>query len=275
MSVTIGHATAPWGSDVRPKFTSWAVHLGQDVPRVGASRVGRLVGGIMAVLDYPGGGAATTPDASVRSKDESLSVVRPVVRWQSTYIRRAVIVDSAAAVIAAVAAYLARWGTSIHPGYLLLVVLFPVAWMTVVAANRGYEPRFLVRRIRGVPADRPGSAGTHRLDHLRGLPAEPRAVAQVRAHHAPRRRGALPGGTVPAAEVAAPPSFCRRLPAPRRCRRPRGPRGRPARPAGRAALPRAAHRRRVPAGVRASGLRCWTPASRSSVATARWRTPFD
>ena len=30
------------------------------------------------------------------------------------------------------------------PGYLLLVAVFPVLWVAVVAANRGYEPRFLV-----------------------------------------------------------------------------------------------------------------------------------
>ena len=106
--------------------------------------MGRLVGGIVAVLDYPGRGALAAPDATARSTDGSLSVDRPGGRWQTAYLRRALILDAGAAVVAAFGAYLVRWGTERHPGYLLLASLFPLLWVAVVAANRGYEARYLV-----------------------------------------------------------------------------------------------------------------------------------
>ncbi|MGB9377715.1 MAG: sugar transferase [Mycobacteriales bacterium] len=66
-------------------------------------------------------------------------------RWEREYLRRVVAVDLAAAAVAGVIAYIARfliWGGG--PGfYVLLTVALPVAWVITVALSRGYEARFL------------------------------------------------------------------------------------------------------------------------------------
>ena len=58
-------------------------------------------------------------------------------------MRACLALDVSAALLAAVATYLARWGWGLHLSYLVVVVGLPLAWVLVVAANRGYEQRFL------------------------------------------------------------------------------------------------------------------------------------
>ena len=91
-----------------------------------------------------GGRAALIPRQATPTDDAvTISVVRGDPRWQPRYVRACLAVDVSAALLAAIATYLARWGWGLQPTYLVVVVGLPMAWALVVAANRGYERRFL------------------------------------------------------------------------------------------------------------------------------------
>src|SRR3954452_4706217 len=59
------------------------------------------------------------------------------------YQHLALIGDGLSALIAGVAALALRFGTAPTPNYLLLALATPLAWLGVIAAQRGYEQRFL------------------------------------------------------------------------------------------------------------------------------------
>jgi exopolysaccharide biosynthesis polyprenyl glycosylphosphotransferase len=59
------------------------------------------------------------------------------------YQHLALIGDGLSALVAGVLALAVRFGTAPGPGYLLLAVGLPIAWLAIVAAQRGYEQRFL------------------------------------------------------------------------------------------------------------------------------------
>ena len=65
--------------------------------------------------------------------------------WQRRYVRTAASVDAGVALLAAVTALLVRFGDEgVHvPGYLVASLLFPLAWVAMVALCRAYETRFL------------------------------------------------------------------------------------------------------------------------------------
>jgi exopolysaccharide biosynthesis polyprenyl glycosylphosphotransferase len=68
-------------------------------------------------------------------------------RWERGYVVAVVGIDAVAALVAAAAAYVARFGY--HPastyvwGYFLLSVSLPVLWLVAMWVARAYEPRFL------------------------------------------------------------------------------------------------------------------------------------
>ncbi len=102
----------------------------------------------MAVLDHRNGAGITVDgiDLSERrsaTRSGDLSVVRPENRWQRKYVTRCVIVDLTAASVAAVIASLARWGLTIKPEYIAVVLGLPLVWILSVALNRAYESRYL------------------------------------------------------------------------------------------------------------------------------------
>ena len=102
----------------------------------------------MAVLDHRNGTGLTLDgiDLSRRrsvARSGDLAVVRPESHWQRTYMLRCMMVDLAAALLAGVAAYLARWGPSVKAEYLVAVIGLPIVWPVAVGLNRAYESRFL------------------------------------------------------------------------------------------------------------------------------------
>jgi exopolysaccharide biosynthesis polyprenyl glycosylphosphotransferase len=59
------------------------------------------------------------------------------------YRRRSIVGDAAAAVLAGLIAYTLRYGVTLTWPYIWLTTAVPVAWIAVVALQRGYEYRFL------------------------------------------------------------------------------------------------------------------------------------
>src|SRR6187549_384711 len=59
------------------------------------------------------------------------------------YQHLAFIGDGISALLAGVLALIYRFGTTPTPIYLLIALAMPIAWLAVVAAQRGYEQRFL------------------------------------------------------------------------------------------------------------------------------------
>ena len=106
--------------------------------------------------------APPAPNAKIRSEAErALLAARPhegprepyraEVGWEREYARSVVLADLAACLAGAGLAYLIRFGgliqfnlmpTSIKP-YVATSLVLPVAWITAMALNRAYEPRFL------------------------------------------------------------------------------------------------------------------------------------
>jgi exopolysaccharide biosynthesis polyprenyl glycosylphosphotransferase len=60
-----------------------------------------------------------------------------------TYVRRVVIADFSAAVVAAIAAIVVRFGAHPNNRYLVLSLVLPLIWMITVRVFGGYERRFL------------------------------------------------------------------------------------------------------------------------------------
>jgi exopolysaccharide biosynthesis polyprenyl glycosylphosphotransferase len=63
--------------------------------------------------------------------------------WMRTYVRRVVIADFSAAVVAAIAAIVVRFGAHPNNRYLVLSLVLPLIWMITVRVFGGYERRFL------------------------------------------------------------------------------------------------------------------------------------
>ena len=63
--------------------------------------------------------------------------------WQGRLVRRLVVIDVVLAATAGVTALLLRFGQELTTTYLVLTLLFPVGFVAMVAAARGYERRFL------------------------------------------------------------------------------------------------------------------------------------
>ena len=59
------------------------------------------------------------------------------------YQQLALIGDGLSALVAGLIALVVRFGVAPNINYLVLAVAMPMAWLTVVAAQRGYERRFL------------------------------------------------------------------------------------------------------------------------------------
>ncbi|TFV64672.1 sugar transferase [Geodermatophilus sp. DF01-2] len=90
--------------------------------------------------------------------------------WRSAYVRRVAVVDTMAATVAALVAYLVRFGSagtspSEQPS-LLMATLLPVVWVGAMLAARSYEERFLwvgpeeFRRVFGAAVLLLASVGT-------------------------------------------------------------------------------------------------------------------
>jgi len=78
---------------------------------------------------------------------ESAAVLRTLPRlttrsWQLNYVVTAVAADFIAAAVAAAVALAGRFGGAEPPLYVIGSAIFPLLWVTAVAANRAYEPRF-------------------------------------------------------------------------------------------------------------------------------------
>ena len=104
----------------------------------------------MAVLDHreglglaPSEGLRRATVSTTRSGD--VSVVRPEPRWQRRYVLLCIMVDTLAALVSGVAAYVGRFGIEDRwkPWYLVVVAALPAVWVLAVALDRAYEPRFL------------------------------------------------------------------------------------------------------------------------------------
>src|SRR4051794_31990550 len=59
------------------------------------------------------------------------------------YQHLALIGDGVSGLAAGVIALIYRFGTTPTPVYLLIALALPLAWLAIVAAQRGYEQRFL------------------------------------------------------------------------------------------------------------------------------------
>jgi exopolysaccharide biosynthesis polyprenyl glycosylphosphotransferase len=59
------------------------------------------------------------------------------------YQHLALLGDAVSAVVASLIALTTRFGTAPHTNYLLLTLLIPLGWLAIIAAQRGYEQRFL------------------------------------------------------------------------------------------------------------------------------------
>jgi exopolysaccharide biosynthesis polyprenyl glycosylphosphotransferase len=84
---------------------------------------------------------------SILGVREATEIAAPVSRrttagWQTSYVVKAVTADLLAAGVAAVVALAVRFGGAEPPRYVVGSALFPLLWITMVAANRAYEPRF-------------------------------------------------------------------------------------------------------------------------------------
>lgn len=64
-------------------------------------------------------------------------------RWERRYVAALVLTDAAVALVAAGAAFAARFGTAASSGYLALSALFPVLWVLALTLFRAYDVRFL------------------------------------------------------------------------------------------------------------------------------------
>jgi FlaA1/EpsC-like NDP-sugar epimerase len=82
---------------------------------------------------------------------EEAPTYRAEVAWERRYARRLMALDTAACLIAALLAYVMRFGhivdfelipVSSRP-YILATGLLPMAWVLSMSLNRAYEPRFL------------------------------------------------------------------------------------------------------------------------------------
>ena len=81
------------------------------------------------------------PDAAAASAASPQAEVRD---WQNSYVANAVAADAIVAGLAAIVALSSRTGEGTPPPmYLIGSALFPLLWVTIVAANRAYERRFL------------------------------------------------------------------------------------------------------------------------------------
>jgi exopolysaccharide biosynthesis polyprenyl glycosylphosphotransferase len=71
-------------------------------------------------------------------------VYRAEVRWERRYVELLVLLDAAAAAIAALVAFVIRFG-EIHQTWpnLALTILLPPAWVLTMSLNRAYENRFV------------------------------------------------------------------------------------------------------------------------------------
>src|SRR5689334_19654075 len=59
------------------------------------------------------------------------------------YQRFAVVGDATSALVAAVISFALRFGTSFEMNYIAFTIGLPIAWVALIAAQRGYERRFL------------------------------------------------------------------------------------------------------------------------------------
>ena len=67
----------------------------------------------------------------------------PAHDWQQRVVRRLIALDLCLASLAGAAALLVRFGQEITTFYLVLAIVFPLGAVAMIAAARGYEPRFL------------------------------------------------------------------------------------------------------------------------------------
>ena len=63
--------------------------------------------------------------------------------WRRTYVRRVALADFGAAVVAAVTAVGARFGSGVTGRYLVVAAVLPLLWIIAVRIVGGYEMRFL------------------------------------------------------------------------------------------------------------------------------------
>jgi exopolysaccharide biosynthesis polyprenyl glycosylphosphotransferase len=82
-------------------------------------------------------------DSAVVVNDRASRVTTKSAAWQRSYVRQAATVDLAVAMLAAVAATELRFGDRAGAGYLVLSLLMPALWMTVLLVLGGYEKRFI------------------------------------------------------------------------------------------------------------------------------------
>ena len=77
-----------------------------------------------------------------RAVDEQALAARGTPAWQRTLVRTLVVLDAAAALVAATLALFVRFDDP-TPLYVVLTVLFPLIWVLACASTRSYEMRFL------------------------------------------------------------------------------------------------------------------------------------
>jgi exopolysaccharide biosynthesis polyprenyl glycosylphosphotransferase len=82
-------------------------------------------------------------DSTVVANDRASRVTSKSAAWQRSYVRQAVAVDLAVAILAAVGAVELRFGDHAGAEYLVLSLLLPALWMTVLLVLGGYEKRFI------------------------------------------------------------------------------------------------------------------------------------
>ena len=91
------------------------------------------------------GVADVIPKPALTTREVVLRVSRRT--WERSYVAAVIAIDAAAALVAAVAAYVGRFGE--HLGYdhqwryIALSASLPVLWLAAMSVARAYEPRFL------------------------------------------------------------------------------------------------------------------------------------
>jgi exopolysaccharide biosynthesis polyprenyl glycosylphosphotransferase len=82
-------------------------------------------------------------DTEVVANDRASRPLSKSAAWQRSYVWQAAAVDLAVAILAAVVAIELRFGDRASARYLVLSLLLPVFWLTVLLVLGGYEKRFI------------------------------------------------------------------------------------------------------------------------------------
>ena len=125
-----GSAVTSWQAGTRTRGA-----LPRRQPQAGPER------GFAAPVLLAPPGAVVRPVTN--AVDNAALAPRLAPAWQQRLVRTIVVTDFLAALVAAVAAVLLRFGAHPQMWYLVSAAAFPLAWVLANSLTRSYEPRFL------------------------------------------------------------------------------------------------------------------------------------